>query len=276
MHDLHRRAHLALAREGAPPNVAKPAADHRLGLDVDDEQRLLESRRARDDLALVVEDARVPVEDQLVLAADGVAERDEGRVVARARHEHLLALDLASDMERRRADVHEQLRAGEREIGRRRSRLPHVLADRQADERVAELEQHEVAARREVPILVEHAVVRQEALAVDGLHLAVRADGARVEEILVEVGEADDGDDVLRLGGDRAQRAGRGADEAGSQQQILGRVAGHRELGKERELGARVARLLEPREDEPPVAVEVADDGVDLGEREPHGLRLTV
>ena len=72
------------------------------------------------------------------------------------------------------------------------------------------------------------------------------------------------------------QRLGGGADEARSQQQVLRRVAGHRELGKERELGAGAARLLEPREDGGAVAVEVADDGVDLGEREPHGLRLTV
>jgi hypothetical protein len=61
----------------------------------------------------------VSVEDQLVLAADGVAEGDEARVVSRSRHQHLLALDLLADVERRRADVHEQLGACEREIGRR-------------------------------------------------------------------------------------------------------------------------------------------------------------
>ena len=90
----------------------------------------------------------------------------------------------------------EQLGAGEREVGRRRAGLPHVLADRQADERVAELEQQQVARRREVAVLVEDAVVRQEALAVDGLHLAVGADRAGVEEVAVEVGDADERDDA--------------------------------------------------------------------------------
>ena len=54
--------------------------------------------------------------------------------------------------------------------------LPDVLADRRPDERAAELEQEQVAARREVAVLVEDAVVGQEALAVDRLHLAVGAD----------------------------------------------------------------------------------------------------
>ena len=97
-------------------------------------------------------------------------------VVARARGQHLLALALLADVERRGRDVRDQLRAGEREVGRGRPGLPDVLADRRADERVAVLEQDEVAAGREVAVLVEDAVVRQEALAVDRLHLAVGAD----------------------------------------------------------------------------------------------------
>jgi hypothetical protein len=270
VHDVHRRSRLALPGERAPPHVAKPPADHCARLDVDDQQRLFEARPARDDLALVVEHARVSVENQLVLAADRVAERDEAGVVARTRDEHLLALDLATDVERRRADVHEQLRAREREVGRRRPRLPHVLADGQTDERLAELEQHELAPGREVAVLVEDAVVRQESLAVDRLDVAVRADRARVEEVLVEMGEADDCDDVLRFARDLAQRRCCGADEARPQEQIFGRVAGDGELREEDEFGARLARFTEPREDEAAVAVEVPDDGVDLSEREPH------
>ena len=116
----------------------------------------------------------MPVEDELVLAADAVAERDEAGVVARARDEHLLALAVAADVERRRGDVDEQLGAGEREVGRGRAGLPHVFADRQPDERLAVFQQDQVTARREVPVLVEDAVVRQEALAIDGLDLAAR------------------------------------------------------------------------------------------------------
>ena len=118
-------------------------------------------------LALVVDHDRVAVEDQLVLPADRVAERDEARVVARADAQHLLALAVLADVERRRRDVRDQLRAGEREVGRRRPGLPDVLADRRPDEHLAEAEQEQVAAGREVAVLVEDAVVRQEALAVD-------------------------------------------------------------------------------------------------------------
>jgi len=78
-----------------------------LRIDVDDQQRLLEADCACDDPAFVVEHARMPVEDQLVLSADGVAEGDEARVVASARDEHLLALDLLPHVERRSREIHE-------------------------------------------------------------------------------------------------------------------------------------------------------------------------
>ena len=104
-----RRAHVdrrhcaqvaAVLCERAPPRVAQPARAHRRGIDVDDEQRLLEARRAREHRSLVVEDERVSVEDELVLAADRVAERDVGAVVACAGPEHLLAFAVAQEMKR--------------------------------------------------------------------------------------------------------------------------------------------------------------------------------
>src|SRR5262249_32090012 len=59
-------------------------------------------------------------------------------------------------------------------------------------------------------------------------------------------------------------------EERRPQQQVLGRVAGDRELGEEHEVGPRVPRLREQLEDAVAVAVEVADDAVHLCEREPH------
>ena len=203
----------AVARQRAAAHVAQPAPDRSDGIEVDDEQLLLEPGRAREHLALVVEHDRVAVEDQLVLAADGVAERDEARVVGRAHLEHLLALAVLADVERRGGDVRDQLRAGEREVGRRRARLPDVLADRRPDEHLAEAQQDEVVARREVPVLVEDAVVRQVALAVDVPDLAVREHEARVVEVGVEVRRADERRDAVRPPGDLVDRAPRGADE---------------------------------------------------------------
>ncbi len=111
---------------------------------------------------------------------------------------------------------------------------------------------------------------------VDRLHVAVRAHRARVVEVGLEVGEADEGDDVLRRRGDLLERLRGRADEPGPQEQILRRIARDRELGEEDQVGALVAGLGEAREDQVAVAVEVADDGVDLRERQSHRFRLTV
>ena len=59
-------------------------------------------------------------------------------------------------------------------------------------------------------------------------------------------------------------------DEARPQQKVLWRVARDRELGEEDEVGALVFRLDESFEDPLAVPVEVADDRVDLGERQSH------
>ena len=62
----------------------------------------------------------------------------------------------------------------------------------------------------------------------------------------------------------RSQRLAAGGHERGPQQQVLGRIAGERELGREHEprtLGPGAAR---GGGDEARVAGEVADGGVDL------------
>ena len=270
------RRRLALLLERTSTNVAQAPCDHGLRVEIDDEQCFLEPRRPRDHLALVVEHHGVAVEDQLVLAADRVAQRDEARVVARAGNQHLLALAVLVEVERRRRDVQQQLRTGEGEVGRGRSRLPDVLADRHTRERLAVLEQEQVAPLSEVARLIEDAVVRQEALAVDGFHLAARAHRARVEEVAVVVRVADERGDPARFEREPVERLGGCPDEAGPEEQILGRVAGDRELGKEEQLDALALRLGDPRGHLLAVAVEVADDRVDLCESEPQGFSLTV
>ena len=127
------------------PHVAQPPADGLRRVDVDHQQRFLEPGRTGNHLSLVVEHDGVTVENELVLAADEVAERDVHRVVARARHEHLLAVLGLADVERRGGEVDEQGRARECEIGRRRPGLPDVLADGRPDEDLAELEQQQLA-----------------------------------------------------------------------------------------------------------------------------------
>ncbi len=166
--------------------------------------------------------------------------------------------------------------AGEREVGGRRSRLPDVLADGRADERLPAAQEDELAAGLEVAVLVEDPVVGQELLVVDGLDLAVDAHGAGVEEVAVEVRRANERRDPLGLGCDLLEGLGGGAEEPWAEEQILGRIPGDRELGEEDELGARVAGLGEPLEDARAVALEVTDDRVHLCESEAHSSMVAV
>ena len=274
MNDWNLGCRLPLALESPPANVTQAAA-HRLDrFDIDDQERLFEPGCTGDDLALVVQHDRVPVEDELVLASDGIHERDVTDVVARASGQHLLALALLADVKRRGRDIRDQLCAREREVGRGRSRLPDVLADGGADEHVAVLEQDEVAARREIAVLVEHPVVREEALAVDRLHLAGRTNCERVVQVAVEVRRADERDDAAGRARNLLERALGSLQELGPQQKVFRRVAGHRQLGEEDDLGAGLLGVLHPTDDFLAVPVEVADRGVDLSQCEAHGFRL--
>ena len=117
----------------------------------------------------------------------------------------------------------------------------------------------------EVALLVEHRVVRQQLLAVDAEHPAVRADRRRVVEVTARLREADHRRAAPGAGRELVERLGRLRDERRPQQQVLGRVAGDRQLGEDDEIAARGLRLLVGVEDPLGVAVEVADDDVDLG-----------
>ena len=69
------------------PSPAGSGAASRLPagpLEVDDEHLFLELRAARDQRAVRTDDEAVPVEHQLVLAADGVAEREAAALASAA------------------------------------------------------------------------------------------------------------------------------------------------------------------------------------------------
>ena len=74
----------------------------------------------------------------------------------------------------------------------------------------------------------------------------------------------------VHVGGDPLDRRARVGEEVLLEQQVLGRVAGDAELGEERELRAGLARARELLAHLGLVAGDVADGGVDLGERDAH------
>ena len=120
----------------------------------------------------------------------------------------------------------------------------------------------------EVARLVEDPVVGQEALAVDGLDAAVGHDRRRVVAVAVPLREADHRDAGPHRGRDPVERLARRGREGGPQQQVLRRVAGDRELRDERDVGAGLGGVGEGRRDQRGVAVDVADDRVQLGQRD--------
>ena len=73
-------------------------------VEVDDGAGLLELREPGDEVALVVDDERTAVEDELVLAADLVHVDDGGVGVLGAGGDHALALDPARPEVRRRVE----------------------------------------------------------------------------------------------------------------------------------------------------------------------------
>jgi hypothetical protein len=68
---------------------------------------------------------------------------------------------------------------------------------------------------------------------------------------------------------DLGERSFGGTHETAAEQQVLGRIAGDGEFREEDEVAALRARVLETADDQVAVAVQVADDGVDLCECEP-------
>ena len=227
------------------------------------------SRARARHLALVVEHDRVAVEDQLVLAADRVAERDEAAVVAGAHASISSRSRCLADVERRGRDVRDScapasarsVRAGPGCQMSSQIVGPTTSSPKRSSTRSARARSSGPRRRR-----------RSSAGSACGRRpdLAVGEDVAGVVEVGVEVRRADERGDALRLAASAAEAAPAARRNAGPQQQILGRVAGDGELGEETRSAPARACLPSRVGDPGRVAVEVADDGVHLCEREPH------
>ena len=89
---------------------------------------------------------------------------------------------------------------------------------------------------------------------------------------------ADDRRAVAGAGGELAERGGVVGDETGLEHEVLGRVAGDRQLGEGDEVAPGCLRPLVGVGEQGEVAVEVADGRVELGQRDPndrHGVNAT-
>jgi hypothetical protein len=153
-----------------------------------------------------------------------------------------------------------------------------------------EADDGQVGARREDPELVEDAVVGQVVLGVPGHHLAAVKDGGGVlrpalrdehagplvRVALRGVGPVEVSDDHgelteavgVQVVRELCQRRPAGLDETGAQREVLDGVPGEHHLGEGSDVRTGVVRRRRPLPDQGGIAGEVAERGVDLGQRE--------
>ena len=221
--------------------------------------------------ALGIEDERGAVEDQFVLAADQIDVDQRQPALGSARPRQALA-DLALvELERRAVEHDQQIGAVFGEVAGD-VRRPHVLADHHAQAQIAERHRLGQRAGAEHPLLVEHAVVRQIVLPAHRLDAAVlEQQGGVVEGAGMAPGRAQQ-QRRPAVAGLRRQRFRRRLDallKRPLQHQILGRVAGQRQLAADDEVAGAGAQTC--RTDALDVAVDVAHHRIDL--RESHRQR---
>ena len=191
--------------------------------------------------------------------------------VGSPRRQHALAGGGLASVVRRAVDVHRQLGAAIGLMGQRAVWAPHVLADADADLHPTddvELERVGLVAGREVAGLVEHGVVRQQALAVRAEDPSAGAHRGGVEEVAIRLHEADHRGAVAGDGGELGERDLVVGDEARLEDEILRRVAGRRQLREGDEVAARRLGPLVGVDEQRQVAVDVADHRVQLGQRD--------
>ena len=235
---------------------------------VDEHQVGVELRARRHQRAVGSHDQRVAVEDELVLAAHLV---DVGNGAARLGHppaQQGQTLGVAAPVVGRGVQVHDHVRPGSTLVRHGPVVEPHVLADGDADPRPCDTEERrQLGARHEPALLVEDAVVGQEALAVDPRHPSARADGGRVGQPVPpgRLAHEPDDDRALPRGGRHLLECGDVVgDEPRLEEQVLGGIPGDGELRDDAEIRPRRLGFGQGGQDPLDVAGQVAYDGVEL------------
>ena len=195
------------------------------------------------------------------LADAGVRIDIAAQPLARRRaHEQAAIFRLADDLIARGRVAHDR-RARRTQLGRRRLRTPHVLADLDAETKLghalateqqvgaerndlrsdARLFRDRVLCRREISALIEFTVIGDRCLGDDADHpAAVQHDSAIVQFAVRPDGRAYDDRAIAlrRLFGDREQRRVRRVEQRVLREQVRDGIAGHRHLGEHDQFAA--------------------------------------
>ena len=264
------RALAELERAALPqPRIVKARAEHRIEIEIRDDQVLLEHAALDDRLALLVDDQAAPVVDDLVLPADQVHVANHREVVRGARAQHAPPLlRLAGVVGRGREVDHDLGTAAQHLLLHRAARIPDVLADVDPDHGSAAHEHGISRAGHEVTVLVEHAVVRQVALAVGADPVPVVDHRRGVVEVVVPLHRADDDGHPRGEGLELARDLDGALDERGLEEQVFGRIAGDHHLRKREDVDPERPRLLDAVGHPLRIADQISNGRVQLGEAE--------
>jgi hypothetical protein len=255
------------------------------GVHVDDEQVFVEPPARRQRPSPPVHREGVAVEDELVVAADLGAVGERQAVAPRVAGDDAPPERELSHLEGRGRDVQEEVRPV---LGLPRDRVglveppapeglvvPGVLADGQAQAPPLELDGGVVGGGLEMPVLVEDVVGGQQGLGPAGDDLAPVEEDGPVDDGASRAGRvglhaADDEARLFDPAGGGGQGLPVGAQEVGLFEEVARRVAAQGELRGQHEVGPRRPRLGVGGPHPGDVPGHVADDGVDLGERDLH------
>ena len=145
--------------------------------------------------------------------------------------------------------------------------LHGVFADGQPDPHPADTEQPgRTGSRGEVPLLVEYRIIGQQLLVVFPPDLTLGTEGGGVVKVQPLVHEADDRGALVGSGRHLGQGGQVVRDETGLEQQVLGRVAGYRQLGKHGEVRLRFLGHRNALDNALHIARQVADNRIDLAQ----------
>src|SRR5215216_6310958 len=154
------------------PGVVEALHERVIRVQIHDQQIFLELAGPRHKPALGVEDDRVAVEDELVLAAREVAKEHVATVIRSPHTQHPFPGGSLPPVVRGGRDVEEDASPAEGLLAGRTTRVPDVLAHAHPDEGVAQIEDRGSRTLPEVAVLVEDTVVWQVALVVAVQYLA--------------------------------------------------------------------------------------------------------
>ena len=216
-------------------------------------------------MALGVEDDRPAVEHQLVLAAHLIDVDHVHRSVSGPGGQHRFPIGLLASVKRAPVEIEHHLSPTTGQLGDGPSGAPGVFADRHPELDSMELHQRQrLLPAGEVALLVEHRVVGQQTLVIAEHHLTLKTQGSPVEQISVEVDEANHRGAAAGAGRDRMQYLQIVFHEPGLEDQILGRVSGHRQLGEHRDIGPGLLGPFQKLDHAGQVALQVANRGIEL------------